>query len=104
VLADRGDWVHRDYEKVMRTCTSRSSAAKRSNGRWATRALLDAPGRSAQLQHAHDELRDALAQREDALAKSEAESACAPSDLSARRNLGARLRWWLRLLVAGILR
>jgi len=102
VLADRGDWVHRDYEKVMRDLAAtveRGEALERQVGdRERSIATLQEEVRS--LQHAREELRDALALREAALAKSETECAkrgevIARHEQEILRRRG--WRWWLKL-------
>jgi len=102
VLADRGDWVHRDYEKVMRdlqVTVERGEALERQvSDRERSISTLQEEVRS--LQHAHEELRDALAQREQALAKSESESAMRADAIAVREREILRRRgwrWWLRL-------
>jgi SAM-dependent methyltransferase len=95
VLADRDDWVHRDYEKVMRELgitVARGEALEQ---------------RVAELERAHAE---AVASRDDALAwagqlesrlaqaertLSEQSRALAGKDLEIARRGG--LRWWLKL-------
>ena len=102
VLADRGDWVHRDYEKVMQELgitVQRGEALERQVAdRERSIATLQEEARS--LQHARDELREALAQREAALSAREADLAQRDESLAAceREILRRRgWRWWLRL-------
>ena len=102
LLADRGEWVHRDYEKVMRdlqvTAERNEALGRQAGDRERSIATLQEEVRS--LQHAREELRDALAQREQALAKSESESALRAEKVAAgeREILRRRgWRWWLRL-------
>lgn len=102
VLADRGDWVHRDYEKVMRdlqvTVARGEALEKQVAERERSIATLQEEVRS--LQHAREELRDALANREAALSGSEAMLAERNEVLAAREREILRRRgwrWWLRL-------
>lgn len=67
VLADRGDWVHRDYEKVMRDLEHHAARGK----------ALEAT----------------LAAREDTLAERERELAASRREVARRGSW----RWWLRL-------
>jgi SAM-dependent methyltransferase len=102
VLADRDDWVHHDYEKVMRDLTTTVARGESLERQVADRecsiAALQEESRS--LQHAREELRDALAQREAKLAECESVVARQSADLSAKdREIDRRRewRWWLRL-------
>jgi SAM-dependent methyltransferase len=82
VLADRDEWVHRDYEKVIRDL---ETACRRGNDRDAQLALL-------RRQHA-----DALHQRD---ALQAAERARLAAEIEVRQHEIARrasLRWWLAL-------
>ena len=102
VLADRGDWVHQDYEKVMRelgvTVERGESLERQVADRERSIATLQEEARS--LQHARDELRDALAAREAALAQREADLAARNEAIAAKDHEILRRRgwrWWLRL-------
>jgi len=102
VLSDRGDWVHRDYEKVMRdlevTVGRGESLEKQVGERDRSIAALHEEVRS--LQHAREELGHALAQREAALSQREADVALRDDLLGTRdRELDRRRswRWWLKL-------
>ena len=102
VLSDRGDWVHRDYEKVMAELVA-ASARKDELERQVidgarTIGTLQEEARS--LQHAREELREALAEREARLSAREAEVAARDEAIAARdREILRRrgVRWWLRL-------
>ena len=102
VLADRGDWVHRDYEKVMRelaTTVERGTSLERQVAD-RERSIAALQEESHSLQHARDELREALAQRDATLAERESELARQRDELSARdREIVRRRgwRWWLKL-------
>jgi SAM-dependent methyltransferase len=102
VLSDRGDWVHRDYEKVMGDLVA-ASARKDELERQVieARGAIDALHEEARsLQHAREELRDALAEREARLSKREADVAERDAALEARDREVLRRRswrWWLRL-------
>jgi septal ring factor EnvC (AmiA/AmiB activator) len=102
VLADRGDWIHRDYEKVMRdlqVTVERGEALEKQVGdRERSIGTLQEEARS--LQHARDELREALTQRESSLSMREAEVAELKETIAAREREVLRRRgwrWWLRL-------
>ena len=102
MLADRGDWVHRDYEKVMRDLHASVDRAEALEQQIADRARsIGALQEEVHgLRRTHDELRDALAQREAALWKQEADmvqrnEAIAAKDREIQRRRG--WRWWLRL-------
>jgi SAM-dependent methyltransferase len=102
VLADRGDWVHHDYEKAMRdlgTTVARGESLERQVAdRERSIAALQEESRS--LQHAREELRDALAKHEATLVERDAELARQREAVSARdREIDRRRgwRWWLRL-------
>ena len=102
VLSDRGDWVHRDYEKVMADLVA-ASARKDELERQViegSRAMGTLHEEARSLQHAREELRDALAEREARLTKCEADLAAGDALLIARdREILRRRgwRWWLRL-------
>jgi ubiquinone/menaquinone biosynthesis C-methylase UbiE len=102
VLADRGDWVHRDYEKVMRdleVTVDRGLALERQVAdRERSVGALQEEVRS--LQHAGEELREALANREAALSQSAAAVALRDEAIATREREILRRRgwrWWLKL-------
>lgn len=102
VLADRGDWVHRDYEKVMKDLESTAGRGKALERRLADRErsieVLQEEVRS--LQHAREELREALGEREASLSRREAEVAARDEIIAAHAHEIARRggwRWWLQL-------
>ena len=102
VLADRGDWVHRDYEKVMKDVEALAARGRSLEADLAARerSIATLHEEALSLQHARDELRDALAEREAALSAREAEVAARDEALAMRdREILRRggLRWWLRL-------
>ncbi len=95
VLADRDDWAHRDYEKVMRdlvVTVGRAESLEKQVGELArthgeaVRSRDDALARAGQLE-------SRLAQAERTV--SEQSRAIAERDGEIRRRAG--LRWWLRL-------
>ena len=102
VLADRGDWVHRDYEKVMRMLEESVARAEALDAR-----IAQCEGDAARL---GDELRSLLAERDDtrrrldeaehALQLARAELAARALQLSEKQHeLDARRgwRWWVKL-------
>ena len=102
VLADRADWVHRDYEKVMRDLETTVGRGEALESQVADRersiGTLQEEVRS--LQHAREELREALAQREAALSRREADVAARDEALAMKdREILRRRgwRWWARL-------
>jgi len=102
VLADRGDWVHRDYEKVMKDVEALSVRGRSLETDLQARehSIATLKEEVLSLQHAHEELRDALAEREAALSRREAEVAARDEAIALRdREILRRggLRWWLRL-------
>jgi septal ring factor EnvC (AmiA/AmiB activator) len=102
VLSDRGDWVHRDYEKVMTDLVA-ASARKDELERQVidgSRSIANLQEEARSLQHAREELREALAEREGRLTQSETALAARDASLVARdREILRRRgwRWWLRL-------
>lgn len=102
VLADRGDWVHRDYEKVMRELQQTVARGEALQGQVAERersiAQLQDEVRAAL--HAKARLEAGLAQRDAALAERDAtllrrDAALAEQAREIERRRG--WRWWLRL-------
>jgi SAM-dependent methyltransferase len=99
VLADRGDWVHRDYEKVMRMMQEASRHGER------LQALLDERDRAAaasaeELARARAGIEDAAKREREVLAAREAERDAHAEALAAREAEILRRRgigWWLRL-------
>jgi len=99
VLADRGDWVHRDYEKVMKMMQDAAHHGER------LQATLDERERTmvstmSELARAHAEIETARERHQAAQAAREAErrahvEAIAQRDHEILRRRG--LRWWLRL-------
>jgi SAM-dependent methyltransferase len=99
VLADRDDWVHRDYEKVMRMMQDASRHGER------LQAALDERERTmlatmSELAHSHAQLEAARERERTAQAAREAErqagaEAIAQRDREILRRRG--IRWWLRL-------
>ena len=102
VFADRDDWVHRDYEKVMRdlhfhAARGKSLQAQVEERERAIAALEDSVRRE---QDSRVELEARLAKREATLHAREAELAVRNITLGDRdRELAARRswRWWLKL-------
>lgn len=96
VLADRGDWVHRDYEKVMRmlgesarhgeSLQARLSESERARETEAARAAESAQAAAAREREARAALEVERTAHAHAVAVREAE-------IARRRGL----RWWLRL-------
>jgi SAM-dependent methyltransferase len=102
VLSDRGDWVHRDYEKVMADLVAASARKDELERqvRDASRSIAILQEEARSLQHAREELRDALAEREARLTQREGDLAARDASLVARdREILRRRgwRWWLRL-------
>jgi ubiquinone/menaquinone biosynthesis C-methylase UbiE len=102
ILADRDDWVHRDYEKVMRNLESAVGRGESLETQVADReraiAALQDEVRAAQA--ARGEAEAKLVQREAALHVREAELAIRNLTVSEKdRELEARRswRWWLKL-------
>jgi SAM-dependent methyltransferase len=102
VLADRSDWVHRDYEKVMRdlqVTVERGEALERQVAdRERSVQALQEEVRS--IRRAHEGLSDALRERDAALSGREADvvarnDAIAAKDREILRRRG--WRWWLKL-------
>lgn len=99
VLADRGDWVHRDYEKVMRMMQDASRHGQR------LQALLDEREQSAataaeELARVRAEIEAARGREKSAQAAREAERAAHAEAIGAREAEILRrrgIRWWLRL-------
>jgi ubiquinone/menaquinone biosynthesis C-methylase UbiE len=102
VLSDRGDWVHRDYEKVMNDLVAASKRKDELERQVidSRRAIDGLKEEALSLQHARDELRDALAEREAALSRREIDVAQRDETIAARDREVLRRRgwrWWLRL-------
>ena len=102
VFSDRGDWVHRDYEKVMRDAEANKARGDALERQVADRERSIAALReeTQSLQHAREELRLALDEREASLSMREADvaardQAIADKDREITRRRG--WRWWLRL-------
>ncbi len=102
VLADRDDWVHRDYEKVMRDLDVNAARARSLDAEVAERerliAGLEDDVRSADARREETEAK--LARREAALHAREAELAVKNLVVSEKeRELAHRRswRWWLKL-------
>ncbi|HUL56883.1 MAG TPA: class I SAM-dependent methyltransferase [Usitatibacter sp.] len=102
VLADRGDWVHRDYEKVMGML---EESAARGESLEARLVLRDADvtrlgHELASLIAERDDIQRRLAEGHQALQAARAELAARALQLSEKQHeLDARRgwRWWLRL-------
>jgi len=102
VFSDRGDWVHRDYEKVMRDAEVNKARGDALERQLADRERsIDALREEAQsLQHAREELRHALDEREASLSMREADVAARDHAIAGKdREIDRRRgwRWWLRL-------
>ena len=102
VLSDRGDWVHRDYEKVMKDLVAASERKDEFERRVidGSRTIATLQEEARSLQHAREELRDALAEREARLTQCEADLAARDAAALAKdREILRRRgwRWWLRL-------
>jgi SAM-dependent methyltransferase len=102
VLADRDDWVHRDYEKVMRMLEESAARGMHLDTELADRErALAAMGDEVRVANASRcETEARLVQRESALHAREAELAVrnisiADKDLELQRRRS--WRWWLRL-------
>jgi SAM-dependent methyltransferase len=102
VLADRDDWVHRDYEKVMRMLEESAARGTHLDAQLADReraiAVLQDGVRAADASRSEAEAK--LAQRDAALLAREAELAVrnislADKDREIERRRG--WRWWLKL-------
>ena len=99
VLADRGDWVHRDYEKVMRMMEDASRHGQRLQGLLEDREKVAAAA-TAELAHARAEIEAARGREKAAQAARESERAVHAEALAAREAEILRrrgIRWWLRL-------
>ena len=102
VLADRDDWVHRDYEKVMRdlqVTVARGEALERQVAD-RERSVGTLQDEIRTLVQTGNELRQALEERDVALSRREAEVASRDEMLATKdREILRRrsLRWWLRL-------
>ncbi len=99
VLADRGDWVHRDYEKVMRMMEDASRHGERLQGLLADRERA-ASAATAELALARAEIEAARGRERAAQAAREAERTAHAEALAAREAEILRRRgigWWLRL-------
>jgi ubiquinone/menaquinone biosynthesis C-methylase UbiE len=102
VLADRDEWVHRDYEKVMRelrVSVDRGQALERQVAD-RERSVSSLQEEVHTLGQARDQLRLALAEDEAALSRRDAEVASRDEMLAAKDQEILRrrgLRWWLRL-------
>jgi len=102
VFSDRGDWVHRDYEKVMRDAEVNKARGDALERQVIDRERsIDALREEAQsLQHAREELRHALDEREASLSMREADVAARDQAIAEKdREIDRRRgwRWWLRL-------
>ena len=103
VLSDRDDWVHRDYEKVMRdlagTAAQRDYAEKLVAERDATIVELHAEwekqraAAAARLQQVLDESAGTLAERDQQIHAREAIIADQAHEIARRLSV----RWWLKL-------
>ena len=102
VFSDRGDWVHRDYEKVMADAERNKARADALALQVADRERSIAALReeAQSLQHAREELRHALDEREASLSMREADVAARDQAIAEKdREIDRRRgwRWWLRL-------
>ncbi len=102
VLADRDDWVHRDYEKVMRDVEEYSEVRMLLEEQVRNReaAIVALHGDARILQKAKEQLDEALAQREgtiDALNTEHAARNAAITERDHEINRRRGLRWWLKL-------
>ena len=102
VLSDRGDWVHRDYEKVMNDLVEASRRKDELERQVieARRSIDTLQEEARSLQHAREELREALAEREASLSRREADVAMRDDTIAARDREVLRRRgwrWWVRL-------
>ena len=102
VLADRGDWVHRDYEKVMRELQVTADRGESLERQVADRerSIGDLQEEVRSLQHERAALRGALAERDAALARRETEATARDAAIAAKDQEILRRRgwrWWLRL-------
>jgi SAM-dependent methyltransferase len=102
VLADRDDWVHRDYQKVMRDVEDYFEARVLLEEQIRNReaAIVTLHGDARILQKAKEQLDAALAQREDTIDTLNAELtarnlAVTERDHEINRRRG--WRWWLKL-------
>ena len=102
VLADRDDWVHRDYEKVMRDLEATAGRATQLDAQLADRehaiSALQEEARAARASRGEAEAK--LVQRDATLHAREAELAVRNISLADKdRELERRRswRWWLRL-------
>ena len=102
VLADRDEWVHRDYEKVMRDLgitVARGEAlekqvAEREAAVQSLRRDLEAAGEAAQAQARLLAAREGeIAAKDAALRERDAALAAKDAEILRRRGIG----WWLRL-------
>jgi SAM-dependent methyltransferase len=102
VLADREDWVHRDYEKVMRDVEEYSKARVILEEHIRTReqSIVTLHGDVRILQEAKGQLDQALAQREASIAALNAELAARNATLIEKEheiNRRRGWRWWVKL-------
>jgi SAM-dependent methyltransferase len=99
VLADRGDWVHRDYEKVMRMMEDASRHGQRLQALLEEREKATAAA-TAELARVRAEIEAAHGREKAAQAAREEERAAHVQALAAREAEILRRRgihWWLRL-------
>ena len=99
VLADRGDWVHRDYEKVMKMMQDASRHGERLQASLEERERTMVATMS-ELARAHAEVESAREREHAAQAAREAERRAHVEAIDRRdREIVRRrgLRWWLRL-------
>jgi SAM-dependent methyltransferase len=99
VLADRGDWVHRDYEKVMRMMEDASRHGQRLQALLVERERATAAA-ADELAHARAEIEAARGREKAAQAARETERAAHAEAIAAREAEILRrrgIRWWLRL-------
>jgi len=99
VLADRGDWVHRDYEKVCRELEAAARRAGELEREAEDRATANAALR-AELDEARRALAAAVEERNAAVALREAQLVARELQLSEKnREIDRRRgwRWWLKL-------
>jgi septal ring factor EnvC (AmiA/AmiB activator) len=102
VLADRDDWVHRDYEKVMRDVEDYAEARMLLEEQIRNReaAIVTLHGDARILQKAKQLLDEALAQREstiDALNNELHARNVAVTERDHEINRRRGWRWWLKL-------
>jgi len=99
VLTDRGDWVHRDYEKVMRLMEDASRHGQRLQALLEEREKATAAA-TAELARVQAEIDAAHGREKAAQAARETERAAHAEAIVARETEILRrkgIRWWLRL-------